>query len=319
MNRNAALCIMIPVLLLILCLAAVPCHAQAGQPAPLALSAQWWFWPLLLGLFSFFIGLLAVFAGIGGGVLFVPLTSAFFPFHLDFVRGTGLLIALAGALAACPSLLRANLAHLRLGLPPALVASTCSIVGACLGLALPAAVVRISLGCLILGVAGLTYASRSALHPAVTRQDGLALALGMHGMFTEPATGACLPWQAQRTALGLFLFCFIGVAAGMFGLGAGWANVPVLNLVMAAPFKMAVGTSTLVLSITDTSAVWIYLYEGCILPLMAVPAVLGLMSGALLGVRLMVKTRPERIRLVVIAMLVLAGARSLLSGVMHYL
>ena len=44
-------------------------------------------------------------AGVGGGVLYVPLVSGFFPFHIDFVRGVGLMVALAGALAAgaaCP-------------------------------------------------------------------------------------------------------------------------------------------------------------------------------------------------------------------------
>ena len=33
-------------------------------------------------------------------------------------------------------------------------------------------------------------------------------------------------------------FAAIGFIAGMFGLGAGWANVPVLNLIMGAPIKV---------------------------------------------------------------------------------
>ncbi|MEJ0001331.1 MAG: hypothetical protein WDO13_20565 [Verrucomicrobiota bacterium] len=45
-------------------------------------------------------------AGVGGGVLFVPIVGSFFPFHLDFVRGAGVLLALAAALAAAPRLLR---------------------------------------------------------------------------------------------------------------------------------------------------------------------------------------------------------------------
>ena len=59
--------------------------------------------------------------------------------------------------------------------------------------------------------------------------------------------------------------------AGMFGLGAGWANVPVLNLVMGAPIKISVATSKFLLSITDTSAAWIYLNNGAVLPLMVRP------------------------------------------------
>lgn len=69
----------------------------------------WWFWPVTLLFFCFILGIIAVMAGVGGGVLFVPLVSGFFPFHLDFVRGAGLLVALAGALAAGPGLLRRNL------------------------------------------------------------------------------------------------------------------------------------------------------------------------------------------------------------------
>ncbi|MBW2567064.1 MAG: sulfite exporter TauE/SafE family protein, partial [Deltaproteobacteria bacterium] len=65
----------------------------------------WWFWPLVLLVVTFVMGILAVLGGVGGGVLFVPIISGFFPFHLDFVRGTGLLVALSGALAAGPGLL----------------------------------------------------------------------------------------------------------------------------------------------------------------------------------------------------------------------
>lgn len=76
-------------------------------------------------------------AGVGGGVLFVPIVSSLFPFHLDFVRGSGLLIALAGALAAGPTLLRGGIANLQLAMPPALTASAAAIVGAMIGLILP--------------------------------------------------------------------------------------------------------------------------------------------------------------------------------------
>ena len=51
--------------------------------------------------------------------------------------------------------------------------------------------------------------------------------------------------------------------AGMFWLGAGWANIPVLNLLMGAPLKISVATSKFLLSITDTSAAWIYLNKRC--------------------------------------------------------
>src|SRR5512139_4314592 len=115
-------------------------------------AAAWWVWPLALFVVCFFLGIIAVPAGVGGGVLFVPLVGGFFPFHLDYVRGAGLLVALASALSAGPALLNAGLASLRLALPLALLASASSIVGALVGLALPATVVQIALGATILGI-----------------------------------------------------------------------------------------------------------------------------------------------------------------------
>ncbi len=273
-----------------------------------------WFWPLSLFVFTFFLGILAVLAGVGGGVLFVPLVSAFFPFHLDFVRGTGLFVALACALAAGPRLLRNNLANLRLALPFAFVASIFSIIGALIGLSLPTSVVQICLGCLILFVSGLLIFSRDVERPEVTEQDALGGLLGIGSSYIEETSGEEVKWQTHRTPQGFLLFAFIGLAGGMFGLGAGWANVPALNILLGAPIKVAVGSSVFLISITGTSASWIYLNKGCLIPLMTVPSILGLMLGAKVGVKIFEKTHPKIIRYVVIAVLIFAGGKALAKG-----
>jgi len=100
----------------------------------------------------------------------------------------------------------------------------------------------------------------------------------------------------------------------MFGLGAGWANVPVLNLVMGAPLKISVATSKFLLSITDTSAAWIYLNKGCVIPMMVVPSLVGIMLGSFLGVRILAVVKPALVRWIVIAILAFAGVKALLKG-----
>jgi len=277
----------------------------------------WWFWPLVLLFFCFILGVVAVLAGVGGGVLYVPLVSGFFPFHIDFVRGAGLMVALAGALAAGPGLLRMNLASLRLALPVALVASTCSIGGAMLGLYLSSLnpnIVQVCLGATIVGIAALLTFSKNSEIPVVNKQDAIGLALGLRGAFIDQSSGNLVEWKTHRTLLGLILFVFIGILAGMFGLGAGWANIPVLNLVMGAPLKISVATSKFLLSITDTSAAWIYLNKGCIIPLMAIPSIIGLMLGSLVGVKLLAKTKPKVIRYIVIGVLLFAGLKAMDKG-----
>lgn len=293
-------------------LLAGPAQAAAGvlPASPLA----WWFWPLALFVTCFFIGIVAVPAGIGGGTLFVPIIGGFFPFHLDFVRGAGLLVALASALAAGPMLLRGGLASLRLALPLALLASISSIGGAMLGLAMPAAAIQTALGVIVLGIVALMLVSRKSEFPLVTQPDRLSSALGIHGVFIDGASGRSIDWQVHRTPAGLLLFLLIGVMAGMFGIGAGWANVPALNLLMGAPLKVSAGTSGLVLSLVDSSAAWVYLNRGAVLPMIAVPSVVGMMLGARIGARLLHVLKGSVIRKMVIALLLFAGIRALLKG-----
>ncbi len=290
-----------------------PALAAAESVVPSS-SMPWWFWPLALFVTCFFIGIVAVPAGIGGGTLFVPIIGGFFPFHLDFVRGAGLLVALASALAAGPLLLRGGLASMRLALPLALLAAMSSIFGAMLGLAMPASVVQILLGVIVLGIVALMLTAKKSEFPHVAQPDRLSSALGIHGIFIDGASGQSINWQVHRTPMGLFIFLLIGVMAGMFGIGAGWANVPALNLLMGAPLKVSAGTSSLVLSLVDSSAAWVYLHRGAGLPMGAVPSVVGMMVGARIGARLLNILKGSVIRKMVIALLLFAGFRALLKG-----
>ncbi|MEJ2216804.1 MAG: sulfite exporter TauE/SafE family protein [Gemmatimonadota bacterium] len=290
------------------------CLSATQEGATTAGETAWWFWPFMLFAMTFVMGILAAVAGVGGGVLFVPIVSGFCPFHLDFVRGTGLLVAMCGALAAGPGFLRMNLASLRLAMPVALIASTCAVAGAMVGLALPTNVVQTALGAAILGIVIIMVLARKSTFPAVPRADGLSQALRIHGIYMEASLGQEVDWKIHRTVPGLVLFIVIGFMAGMFGLGAGWANVPVLNLVLGAPLKISVATSKFLLSITDTSAAWVYLNRGCVIPMMVVPSLVGIMLGSLMGVRILRVMKPAVVRWLVIALLLFAGAKAITKG-----
>ena len=294
-------------------LLASPAHAVQGAVA-VDTAIAWWVWPLSLFVVCFLMGIVAVPAGIGGGTLFVPIVGSFFPFHLDFVRGAGLLVALASALAAGPTLMRGGLGSLRLALPLSVMAAASSIGGAMLGLAMPANVVQTLLGVVVLGIVLLMFVSKKSEFPHVVQPDALSQALALNGVFIDGASGRVIHWQVHRTIPGLLTFLAIGVMAGMFGIGAGWANVPALNLLMGAPLKVSAGTSSVVLSLVDSSAAWVYINKGAVLPMIAVPSVVGMMLGARIGARLLDVLKGSVIRKMVITVLLFAGVRALLKG-----
>jgi len=78
--------------------------------------------------------------------------------------------------------------------------------------------------------------------------------------------------------------------------------------------KVAVGSSGLIISIINSSAAWVYIHRGALLPLLAVPSILGVMLGSRIGARLLSVTPATVVRRLVIAVMLAAGARALLRG-----
>lgn len=288
---------------------------------------------MLLGV-CFVIGVVAVMAGVGGGVLFVPLVSAFFSIHVDYVRGAGLLVALVGAIAAAPHLLKMGLSEPRVSVPLALAGSIGSVVGARLGLAVPTEVILLILGVFMILVAiqtGLVAFRERRVHdpsPNTTderrypepetsdRSMRLEDALGLSGIYRDPRSGQETPWKARRIAFAAVLFVGIGVVGGMLGVGAGWANVPVLASVLTLPLKMAAATSGLIIIANSSAAAWVYIAKGAVRPMIVLPALVGIIGGTRIGARLLGHVQPQVVRLLVIVVLSLAGIRTLIGALL---
>lgn len=288
--------------------------AKAQTPGAAAADSVW-LTPLWVFLLCVAIGAASVVAGIGGSTLYVPIVRALFGFHLDFVRGASLVAGLAGSLSAAPRLMARRIVSLHLALPCALLSSLGSVTGAVLGLHLPRDVVESALGVVVLALVALVARNRGETD-ARHGPGPVAQALGMAGTYDDAATGEPVEWSAHRARYALPLSVGIGLLAGLFGIGAGWAYVPTFHLLMGVPLKIAAGSSNFLISLGNGAAVWVYLLKGAVLPYVAVPSVLGMMVGSRLGSRLLDRARPAVVRRVVLALLAVAGLRLLFSGAM---
>src|SRR5437879_10147301 len=179
-----------------------------------------------------------------------------------------------------------SMANLRLVMPLALAGSSASLAGAVVGLSVATDLLEVALGATVIAIAFMIWA-RKAADFGLVESDALGELLRLRGEFEDPAAGTRIDWRTRRTAAGLAAFTAIGFFGGVFGLGAGFANVPALNLLMAAPMKVAVGSSALIISTIHSSAAWLYITGGALLPLLAVPSILGVMLGSRIGSRLL--------------------------------
>ncbi len=307
------------VLLVILLLGMAGKLFAAGQTVEVSPS-NWWVWPLILFCFTFSIGVIAPLSGVGGGVLFVPLATAFFPFSVDFVRGTGLIMALSSALSSAPQLIKRGLANIKIMSPVVVVSIITSVIGGIVGLwitnAFPAGkyYITIALGVVLFLIFIVMITSKRVEFPTVEKVDSLSEKLELKGNWFEPSLDKVVDYKITKLPIGMVCFALVGFIAGMFGLGAGWANVPVLNLIMGAPIKVAVSTSMAIITVNDAAAAWIYMAKGAVLPLIVVPSVLGISIGARIGAWLAVRVKPAFIKYLVLSIMLFAALLDIYKG-----
>jgi len=272
---------------------------------------------------SIVIGIIAVLGGVGGGVVFTPLMMGFTSIDSFIIRATGLLVAMAGSLVAARPFLNRGLANMRLLLMAAVPYAIFAVIGAMLAGYVKEsagdtgeAIIRLALGALVIGIAFLIiFGGRRVEYPEVKHVDGITQRLALATSYYEQSLDKVVSYKIARAPVGILLFCFVGLISGLFGLGAGWAMVPALNLAMLAPLKVAAASSKVLIGVGDTAAVWPYMMDGGIFALFAVPCVIGLVIGTIIGAKIMLRIKAGFVRYLIILVMFGSGIKLVLDGI----
>jgi len=87
-----------------------------------------------------------------------------------------------------------------------------------------------------------------------------------------------------------------------------------MDQAMKIPFKVSTTTSNFMIGVTAAASAGIYLSRGYIDPALAMPVMLGVLIGSLLGTRVLVKTKTKSLRLVFSVVIVVLGIQMLFKG-----
>jgi uncharacterized membrane protein YfcA len=88
-----------------------------------------------------------------------------------------------------------------------------------------------------------------------------------------------------------------------------------MDQAMKIPFKVSTTTSNFMIGVTAAASAGVYLSRGYIDPALAMPVMLGVLIGSLMGTRVLVKTKTKSLRLVFSLVIVLLGIEMLLKGI----
>ena len=273
-------------------------------------------------LISTVIALISVTAGIGGGVLFTPLMLAFTPVDSLMVRGTGLIVAMFSGLVSSGPFMKSGLGNLKLSMYLNVgygIGAYTGAQGAVLASERLAetgdGLVRIALGTIVLVLSVYYLRGGSRMEwPEVNHVDRFTAWLKLTQPYYESSTGQIADYRVTRAGLGLAAMVGVGLVSGFFGLGAGWAIVPTMNVIMGVPLKVAAACSGIIIGMGDSISVWPYILAGAIIPLFAALWLAGQVLGGIVGAQMLIKVRAGSIRLLLIGVLFFSGFGLVVRG-----
>jgi uncharacterized membrane protein YfcA len=270
------------------------------------------FLTLLIGLGSVAAGLLGALTGLGGGIVIVPMLTVLFHIDIRYAIGASLVSVIATSSGAAAAYVREGYTNVRVGMVLEVATTLGAIAGAYLATFVPTPAIAT-----IFGLVLLFSAYRAAMPDSeqVTDAAPHPLAVRLRLSSTYPAAGGERAYSVQNVPAGFGLMGLAGALSGLLGIGSGALKVLAMDQAMRLPFKVSTTTSNFMIGVTAAASAGIYLHRGYIEPGLALPVMVGVLCGALLGARLLTFARTAHLRILFTAVVVVLGLQMLYKGV----
>lgn len=264
---------------------------------------------------SILAGIVGSMLGLGGGIIIVPALTLLFGYEIRTAVAASAVAVIATSTGAAVAYLRDRITNTRI----AMLLEVGTTAGALSG-ALVAAIVSPQLIFLLFAAlmgysAWSMFRARKAELPQGVVPDRLSERLRLKGSYYDQALGKTVHYESTGTLPGILLMYLSGALAGLLGIGGGAFKVLAMDQVMRLPIKVSTATSNFMIGVTAAASASVYFVRGDVEPIVAAPVALGVLAGAMLGARLMVKLKGTTIRLLFIPVLLYIALQMGYKGV----
>jgi hypothetical protein len=249
----------------------------------------------LVALVSLAAGFLGSLTGLGGGVVLVPLLTILFKVDIRYAIGASLVSVIATSSGAAAAYVKEGFSNIRIGMFLEIATTIGALAGAFLATRVPTAAIAVIFGMVLMYSAYVSARTRPR-DATVATPDPLATRLKLNGTF--PDTAGERSYFVYRVPLGFSLMFGAGTLSGLLGIGSGAVKVLAMDQAMRIPFKVSTTTSNFMIGVTAAASAGVYLRLGYIDPGLAMPVMLGVLAGSLIGAGVLVKTKTRLLRIV---------------------
>ena len=249
----------------------------------------------LVGLISGAAGFLGALTGLGGGVVLTPALVLLLGVDLHYAIGAALVSVIATSSGAAAAYVREGFSNIRIGMFLEIATTVGAVCGAFAAAKIPASQLGVVFGVVLLYSAWLSTLSHRAPRPDEPA-DALAVRLRLAGSYPTPQGPKS--YQVSHVKTGFSLMFVAGALSGLLGIGSGALKVIAMDRAMRVPFKVSTTTSNFMIGVTAAASAGVYLNRGYIDPGLTMPVMLGVLTGSMLGARLLPGAPTKKLRLV---------------------
>jgi uncharacterized protein len=258
-------------------------------------------------------GLLGSLLGLGGGIIVIPALTLLLHVDIRYAIGASIVSVIATSSGAAAAYVRERMTNLRVAMFLEIATTTGALTGAYVAGLISTRWLYLIFGVLMGYSALAMFRKRHDVIGAVPT-DGLADSLRLHGDYVDQATGEHVFYRVTHTRIGFALMYIAGLVSGLLGIGSGALKVPAMDLAMRLPIKVSTATSNFMIGVTAAASAGIYLHRGYVDPGLAFPVMLGVLTGSLLGARLLVRAHVSLLRSIFTIVILVLGVEMIVNG-----
>ncbi|MFC6644621.1 sulfite exporter TauE/SafE family protein [Granulicella cerasi] len=266
---------------------------------------------LIVFLVSITAGLLGAITGLGGGIVVTPALTLLLGVDIRYAIGASLVSVVATSSGAAAAYVRDGLSNIRIGMFLEVATTVGAISGALLASKTPTGALTILFGLVLLhsawNVIRMKRDEAREKHP-----DPLTRKLRLGGDYVTPQ--GTIHYEVEHAKAGFGLMYVAGMLSGLLGIGSGALKVIAMDRVMGIPFKVSTATSSFMIGVTGVASAAIYLKRGYIQPVIALPVMLGVLAGSMVGARLLPRLPVVTLRRVFAATVAIIAVQMIVHG-----
>lgn len=262
---------------------------------------------------AFLAGLIGSLTGLGGGVIIIPLLTLVLGVDIHYAIGASIISVIATSSGSAAAYVREGITNVRIGMFLEIATTISAVIGAVITVFIDPNYIAMIFGSILL------FSSAMMIRKKVDRSDNdtsgrLAIFFKLNGSY--PTGSGIKKYAVHNVAGGFFMMFIAGIVSGLLGIGSGALKVIAMDNIMRIPFKVSTTTSNFMMGVTAAASAVVYLHRGQIDPGIAMPVAVGVLLGATIGSKILMRVKADRLKVVFAAVVTFLALQMIYNGYM---